>query len=201
MTIKMSTLDTYVNDPDQEIKNITSSFSQHVQLAGKDTPYRPRLVFFDFFGKKSFGIVSRSYVDQTDYISSIAEMMYTYKSLDASSCILVLDSFLIKGNKNVGSCLYCYFINDDSAHMVCLPYSYNDNQVVWDLSAQDSQSIDLKDHDHTTQQMIELLYVYSHISNSPFRFSDLLSYYSSMGYQFKSFKNLNVSYIDYSKTK
>jgi len=201
MTIKISALRSYTQDPEQEIKNITSSFSDHVKLTGKDTPYRPRLVFFDFFGEKSFGIVSRPYVDQTDYISSIAEMMYSYKSLEASACVLVLDSFLIKDGKNVGSCLYCYFIGDESAHIVCLPYSHQDDQVVWDLSAQSSESIDLKHHDGVTQQMIELLYVYSHISTPPFQFSDLLSYYSLMGYQFRSFKNLNVSYIDYSKTK
>lgn len=201
MTLKMSALQAYVDSPEQEIKNITSSFSDHVKLAGKDTPYRPRLVFFDFFNKKSFGIVSRAYVDQTDFISSVAEMMYAYKSLDASACVLVLDSFLLKDGKNIGNCLYCYFICDDSAHVVCLPYSYDNDQVVWDLSSQTSESIDLKHHDGITQQMIELLYVYSHIQNSPFQLSDLLSYYSSMGYQFKAFKNLKVSYIDYTKTK
>lgn len=201
MAIKLNSLTDYVNSPEEELKNITSSFADHVKLAGKDAIYRPRLVFFDFFGNKSFGIVARPYADQTDYMSCIAEMMYAYGALKSDACVLVLDSFLVKNNERIGSCLYCYFIGDKSANVVCLPYNYSEDQVVWDLSKQTSQEIDLKNHDGMTQQMIELLYAFSHLETPPFSLSDLLSYYSSTNYQFKAFKDLKTSYIDYTKTK
>jgi len=197
MSIVFDLLSVYCAKPEEEVKNITSSFSDHIKLVGKDTPYRSRLVFFDFFGHKLFGIASRPYVDYNDFISSIAEMMYSYKSCNANSCVLVLDSFTVDNGQNVGNALYCYFISDDSAHILHLPYSYLDDQIIWDMNSRKSEQIDLKKADISTQQMIELLYVFSHLSNIPFQFSDLLSYYSSMGYQFKSFRNLNVSYIDY----
>lgn len=200
MPIKLAALQDYVNNPEEEIKNITSSFSDHIKLVGKDTPYRPRIVFYDFFGNKSFGIAARPYADQTDYITCIAEMMYAYSALKAEACVLVLDSFITKNGQNVGSCLYCYFIGDKSANVVCLPYSYSEDQVVWDLSKQTSEEIDLKDHDGMTQQMVELLYSYSHLDKTPFSLSDLLSFYSSVNYQFRSFKNLRTSYIDYTQS-
>jgi hypothetical protein len=201
MLPKIDSLKNYVNNPEEELKNITSSFVDHVKMAGRDTSYRPRLVFFDFFGNKTFGIVARPYTDATDYMSCIAEMMYAYSALKSDACVLVLDTFLLKNNERVGSCLYCYFIGDKSAHIVCLPYSYSEDQIVWDTPQSTFQEVDLKNHDGATQQMIELLYSFSHLDQPPFSLSDLLSYYSSVNYQFKAFRKLNISYIDYTKTK
>jgi hypothetical protein len=201
MSILVNDISSYTSDAEEELKNIRSSFSDHVKLAGKDT-YRPRIVFFDFFGNKSFGIVSRPYNDHTDYVSSIAEMMYSYTSLDSNSCVLVLDSYLTKNNQNIGNCLYCYFISNKHAHVVTLPYNYTDTgDVVWDDSQDKSESIDLDDHEGINQQMVELLYAFSHVESPPFKMNELLSYYSSMGYQFRSFKDLGINYIDYSQTQ
>jgi hypothetical protein len=201
MGVNIKDIDPYVSNVEEELKNIRSSFSDHVKMAGKDS-YRPRIVFFDFFGNKTFGVVSRPYVDQTDYITCIAEMMYSYSALDASSCVLVLDSYLIKNGQNIGSCLHCYFVGDRTANVVTLPYIYNESgDVMWDESKDTSESIDLKDHDGITQQMVELLYAFSHIDTPPFKMNELLSYYSSLNYHFRSFKDLGISYIDYSQTK
>lgn len=201
MSILVNDISLYASNAEEELKNIRSSFSDHVKMAGKDT-YRPRIVFFDFFGNKSFGIVSRPYNDHTDYVSSIAEMMYSYTSLDSNSCVLVLDSYLTKNKQNIGNCLYCYFVADKKASVVCMPYSYNDNgDVVWNESEDTSDTIDLKDHEGMTQQMVELLYTFSHIDDAPFKMNELLSYYSSMNYHFRSFKELGISYIDYSQAR
>lgn len=201
MAIKYPSLQDYVNSPEEEIKNITSSFSDHVKLTN-NAAYRPRLVFFDFFGDKIFGIVARSYVDETDFKSCIAEMMYSYSAVHAEACVLVLDStYKSKDSKNVNNCLHCYFVGDKSAGVVFLPYTLNGKEVVWDTAQQSSKEIDLKDHDGVTQEMIELLYAYTHLDKPPFSINDLLSYYTSMHYQFRSFKNMNITYIDYSKSK
>lgn len=194
-----TSLKCYVEDPDIKVKSIVGSFDRHISTFGKDVSYKPRLVFFDFGGSESFGIVSRDYVDESDYVSSIAEMMYAFSALNATSCVLILDSYITKGSQ-ISNCLYCYFISDDNAHVLCLPYSYNEDsnfQIVWDVSSRTVDAVDLKDHDGVTQAMIELLYVFSHVKHSPFQLPDLLSYYSSNGYQFKAFKNLNVSYISH----
>lgn len=201
MGANLAELEKYVSNPEEELKNIRSSFGDHVKMAGKDS-YRPRIVFFDFFGNKTFGIVSRPYIDQTDYIKCIAEMMYSYRALDSSASVLVLDSYITKNNQNIGNCLYCYFVGDTTAHVICLPYSYSDDSTVsWHLDKETSESIDLKDHDGMTQQMVELLYAFSHIDTPPFKMNELLSYYSSMGYHFRSFKELGISYIDYSQSQ
>ena len=196
MEFKISQLEHFVNNPEEEIKNIRSSFGDHVKLVGTEK-YRPRIVFYNFFGDKMFGVVSRPYVDETDYYSCLAEMMYSYSALDSKSCILVLDSYLTKNNQNIGNALNCYFISSEKARIVSLPYKFEaERQVSW-LPNSEITEIDMKSYSGPYSTMLELLYSFSHLDDAPFNMTELLSYYSSMGYLFRPFKELQVNYIEY----
>jgi len=194
-----SKIKSYVSNPEEEILSIKTSFEDHVSLTGKET-YRPRIMFYNFFGDKLFGIVSRPYVDQTDYISSIAEMMYSYTALSASSAVIVLDSNITKNGSVIGNCLNAYLISSDTAHAVTLPYEHSsDNKVIWKSSEELIKEVDLNQNSTMPLEMLELSYAFSHIDEPPFSMSELLSYYTSMGFIFKPFKKLNYTYIDYSE--
>jgi len=194
-----SQIKSYVSNPEQEILSIKTSFEEHVSLAGKET-YRPRVMFYNFFGEKLFGIVSRPYVDQTDYISSIAEMMYAYAALSASSSIIVLDSNITKNGNVIGNCLNSYLISSDKAHAITIPYEHlPDNKVTWKLSEEVIKEVDMSTNSGMPSEMLELSYAFSHIDEPPFSMSELLSYYTSMGFVFKAFRKLNYTYIDYTE--
>jgi len=192
-----SQIKSYVSDPELEISSIKTSFEEHVSLAGKET-YRPRVMFYHFFGERLFGIVSRPYVDQTDYISSIAEMMYAYSALSASSAVIVLDSNITKNGNIIGNCLNVYLISSDKAHAITIPYEHiSDNKVNWKLSEEIIKEIDMSTNSGMPSEMLELSYAFSHVDDPPFSMPELLSYYTSMGFVFKPFRKLNYTYIDY----
>lgn len=194
-----SQIKSYVSDPEQEISSLKASFEEHVSLSGKET-YRPRIMFYNFFGEKLFGIVSRPYVDQTDYISSIAEMMYAYTGLSASAAIIVLDSNITKNGAVIGNCLNAYLISSDTAHALTIPYDHSsDNKVIWKSSEELIKEVDMNTNSGMPLEMLELSYAFSHIDEPPFSMSELLSYYTSMGFIFKAFKKLNYTYIDYAE--
>jgi len=194
-----SQIKTYTSEPEQEIVGIKNSFEEHVSLAGKET-YRPRVMFYNFFGEKLFGIVSRPYVDQSDYISSIAEMMYAYSALSSASAVILLDSNITKGGQVVGNCLNAYFLSNESAHAVTLPYEHApDNKVIWKASEESIKEVEMNKNTGMPQEMLELAYAFSHIDTAPFAVPELLSYYTSMGFVFRAFKTLGYTYIDYTE--
>ncbi len=199
MSNKYSQINSYVSNSEEEITGIKTSFEEHVSLAGKET-YRPRVMYYNFFGNKIFGIVSRPYVDQTDYISSLAEMMYAYSALTASSAAILLDSNITKGGQIVGNCLNAYFVSNESAHAVTLPYEHApDNKVIWKTSEETIKEVDMSKNTGMPQEMLELAYAFSHVDDSPFSMPELLSYYTSMGFVFRAFKTLGYTYIDYTE--
>jgi len=199
MTIDIDVLKYYCSDPKQEINDLKESFSQIINLSGPSS-YRPRLALFDKSSERIFAIAARPYVDATDFKSTIAEMLYSYSAFSAHSCILVLDSN-INTPTCTTDCLNVYLMSDEYCHVMQLLYEVVDNTVVWNESDIRLESIDLKDHQSVSQEMVETMYIYTHLDKSPFLSRELLSYYSSSNYQFRSFKDLNISYVDFSTPK
>lgn len=188
-------LESFCIEPKQEISDIKKSYEQHLLLNTGKT-YRPTLVLFDYFRIKIFGISCRNYIDEKDFFVSISEMLYSYSSFYASSCILVLDSNNKINDQTTGS-LVVYFVSDDMCVILNLHYRQNqDNTIQWVDQFSTSEQIDLKSKQSPVNKIIELLFVYTHI-DPPFAKDQILSYYSLKKYKFKPFKNLNTSYINY----
>ena len=182
-------------EPKQEISNIKKSYEEHLALNNNKT-YKPRLVLFDYFRTKKFVISSKDYVDEQDFFVSISEMLHSYSAFYAASCILVLDSNN-KVNEHTTGSLVVYFVSDDICAILSLYYRQNqDNTIEWIDQLNTCEQIELKSKDTHINKVVELLFVYTHI-DPPFTKNQLLSYYSVKKYKFKSFKNLNTSYINY----
>lgn len=182
-------------EPKQEISNIKKSYEEHLALNNNKT-YKPRLVLFDYFRTKKFAISSKDYVDEQDFFVSISEMLHSYSAFYAASCILVLDSNN-KVNEHTTGSLVVYFVSDDICAILSLYYRQNqDNTIEWIDQLNTCEQIELKSKDTHINKVVELLFVYTHI-DPPFTKNQLLSYYSVKKYKFKSFKNLNTSYINY----
>lgn len=191
-----SYLERFCVQPQEEIENIKKSFEEHVSLAGQ-VSYRPKVMLFDFIGNKKFGISSKPYETEKDFYVTISEMMYSYTSFYAKSCILVLDSNSKTHDDSSGS-LVIYFANDEAAAVYKHEYRYTDtNSIVWVEPKNAFEEIDLKDKTYGNR-IIEILFVHTHLENPPFTQQEILSYYSMKGYNFRSFKDLSVSYLDYS---
>ena len=196
-SINYTDLAVYCKKPKDEIANIRNSFSEHILLADKQT-FRPKAVFFDYLGNKKFGLSSRPYNDVDDLYTVVSEMMYAYSGFDANSSILVLDSNLNDDGQDSSGALVIYFVSSENACSLKLYYKYlSDNTVEWLQSKDVYEEIDTKSKD-STNRIIEVLFVHSHLDTAPFTKAELLSYYSMKGYNFRSFKDLKTSYLDYS---
>ena len=202
MTIKINELEHYCNSPEIQLKNVQDAFEQIMSLTEDSYPsYRPRLAVFDDSLDLTFAIAARPYDGASDYKSTIAEMLYSFQALDAHSCILVLDSH-VKDDDNsvIGDCLNLYFMSSINCHVVQLMYTIEDGDITWHDDRHRFSQIDLKDHDSVSQEMIELLFVFTHLDNPPFSSEELFSFYSAQNYQFRSFKDLNITYVDFLNT-
>lgn len=189
-------LEQFCKEPELEVQNIKSSFEQYYSLSGRDT-YKPKLILFDNFQNKKFGVSSREYVDQEDFFISISEMLYSYSAFNAGSCIMVLDSSTVKYQDSSGS-LITYFASEDSAAVLHQEYRYvDDANIEWRTPDEEYKEIDIKTGD-ATNKIVEMLFVYTHLESAPFSPSELLSYYSMKNYSFRPFKDLQTSYLDYS---
>ena len=92
-----------------------------------------------------------------------------------------------------------WYLSITACTLLQLHVYYNQNQdntLEWIDKFDTCEQIDLKSKNSSINKIIELLFVYTHI-NPPFTKDQLLSYYSVKKYKFKSFKNLNTSYINY----
>jgi hypothetical protein len=196
MSSQFDKLTHYCSDPKKEIDDLKDSFSQIISLSGPSS-YRPRLALFDKSLSRVFAVAARPYVDASDFKATVAEMLYSYSAFHAESCILVLDSNIVT-DSSTKDCLNLYFMSNEYCHVVQLIYQIEDNNVLWDDSDIRIDSIDLKEHDYVSQEMVETMYIYTHLDDSPFLPKELLSYYSFANYQFRTFKELNISYVDFS---
>jgi len=200
MTIKINELEHYCNSPEVQLKNVQDAFEQIMSFSEDDQypVYRPRLAVFDNSLELTFAIAARPYDGASDYKATIAEMLYSFQALEAHSCILVLDSH-VKDNDDslIGDCLNLYFMSSIYCHVVQLMYSIADGDITWHDDQYRFSQIDLKDHESVSQEMIEMLFVFTHLDNAPFTPQELFSFYSSQNYQFRSFKDLNINYVDF----
>lgn len=197
MTIKLDELEHYCSLPEEQLNNIQYAFQQVVSLSEGSPVYRPRLALFNADKELIFSISSKDYNGATQYKSSIAEMLYSYSAFNSHACILVLDSQVTEADTVVGDCLNLYFISSTSCHLVQLMYQVSGSEVTWLIDKHRFSSIDLKDHDTVSHEMVEMLFVFTHLESSPFQVRELLSYYSYNNYQFRTFKNFQMSYVDF----
>ena len=205
LPINYKILENFCNEPEQEVQNIKSSFDKHVELAEGST-FRPKLMLFDYFKNKKFGLSSRQYVDLTDLYATVSEMMYSFSALSAYSCVLVLDTNLNTSDDSQQGgptgALVVYFASEDHAIVIKLYYSINESNVVtWFTNKDSFDEItieSLADESYRNNKILELLFIHTHIDSAPFSQPELLSYYSLKGYNFKPFRDLKTSYMDFS---
>lgn len=197
MIIDTKELESYCINPAEEIINIKELFAQIISLNPDNPTCKPRLALFDKHKKRIFAIAARDYSNATDFKSVIAEMLQSYATLNADSCILILDSHIKENDTITSDCLNVYFMSFDSCHCLQLLYTTDNGNVTWYDDSHRLKQIDLTDHESISQEMIEILFVFTHTKTATFSSRELLSYYTTCGYQFRSFKNLNVSYVDF----
>lgn len=166
-----------------EIVTLQSTFEN---LILKESVVQPFLVSYDDTKKKNFVAFVRESLkdDPKDYYSAISSLMFANV---ASMSTLFTFTVHTKSNqyfnpskvlplKNLES-IVVFVVDDNRAFAVELPYSINDGKVMW---SSDYNAFNIGGFN---DPMIECLFIFSHIDESPFVYIDVLKYLSENGYQ------------------
>jgi hypothetical protein len=135
-----------------------------------------------------FVIESRPYGDKTDMYACFAEMLYSFRSLDATSFVMTVDTKLTStdsDNQKIDALLLT-FATRESACVVVLPYKITStNEVLWDNEKFSIAPLNSESNNYSGG-LTDLYFIMSHIESSPFAFNTLVNYYSFRDFPFKT---------------
>ena len=175
------------NDPEKEVKNIQGTFEACIQKHGPDS-FSPMLILFDPASAPMFVIEARPYGDKTDMYACFAEMLYSFRSLDASSLLMAVDTKLtpIDSNNQKIDALLLTFATRESACVIVLPYKITSaNEVIWNNEEFNIAPLN-SENDNYSGGLTDLYFIMSHIESSPFAFNTLVNYYSFRDFPFQT---------------
>ena len=180
----------HLKDVELEIEAIKHSFSNTIKQLGPNS-YKPFAVFFSDPETKSFVISSRNILDEKDYYTAISEMLFTYSSTDSEALLFALDaSKQISGvDRDV---LEVYMACDHFCNIYTMPYELtSDNTVVWLENQFSTSEIEKLDQTYDTTssieatiEIIEALFLHTHMNNTLFDMTKLKSYFDTNGFEY-----------------
>jgi hypothetical protein len=172
-------------DPEKEIKNIQGTFEACIKKNGHDS-FSPMLILFDSSSLPMFVVESRPYGDKTDMYSAFAEMLYSFRAIEATSFVMTVDTklTLMDNDQEKVDALVLTFATRESACVVVLPYRITStHEVIW--NNEDFHIAPLtSESNNYSGGLTDLYFIMSHIESSPFSFNTLVNYYSFRDFPF-----------------
>ena len=170
-----------------EIEAIKHTF----QKTTEENPnsFKPFAVFFKDRDTKSFICSCREILDEEDYYVAISEMLFAYSAIEAHAVLLAIEI-----SKTINQIKYdvleVYMGFDDYCVIYTMPYTLENNSVVWNDMLSDSFTIekmekafDTSSNMESSIQIIESLYLHSHQDRSSFQLYQLISFFNSAGFE------------------
>ena len=180
----------HLNDIELELEAIKHSFSNTIKEHGPSS-YKPFAVFFSDSETKSFVINCRNIVDEKDYYTAISEMLFAYSSTQAQVILFALDA-----NKQIGGIdrdvLEVYMACDHFCNIYSMPYELSsDNTVTWLDHLFSTSEIEKLDQTYDTTssiaatvEILEALFLHTHMTNVLFDIVKLKSYFDINGFEY-----------------
>lgn len=173
-------------NPEKEIATIQKSFEDCIKENGPET-YNTMLAIYDYDSNPMFALEARPYTSKKDMYTCYAEMLYSFRALEGHSFMMSNDVTInndpsTSASLNPEDCLLLNFASRTSSCIVIMPYKIDsDNNVIWKhdqfniasmLGSDELTNLDSSD------TLVELFYIMSHVKESPFPFNTLINYYS-----------------------
>jgi len=146
----------------------------------------PFVASFDGSNKKNFVCYTRDCIkdDPQDYYSSISALMFAASAASSSVTMLAVhpatnpyfnpqNALPIYSKES----LVVFLASDSQAYGCEIQYTKENNRLIW------SENILSFDIIGKVDPIVECLFIYSHIDDSPFSYLDMLKYLSESGYR------------------
>lgn len=174
-------------------KELTLTKLLFEKMHEQNLEYSPMTVFFSNASERS---VVCSIAPETDYnnlIVRFSEVLFLYSALQAH-CVFVsyLDTY-----ESSSPCLRIYLLSNTKAWRITFNYSVDaDNRITWlDDISESFTDIELTPSLH---ELATVLFMHTHIDNSPFTSAEVLSYLSTLSCSIKLLGSKPLSYYDFS---
>lgn len=182
----------HIEDIELELSAIQHSFARTVEA--QPNSYKPFAIFFSDSQTKTIALASRDVKDETDYFTAISEMLFAFTSLEAEAVMLAIDA-----TKNADTqpqdLLEVYVACNHFCVVYNMPYNKSeDNKIIWLEDKFATYTIDKleKVYDtsgdlHATLEIIEALYLHTHLNAKLFDQTRMLSFLKSNNYEYHFF--------------
>ena len=158
--------------------------------------YRPMVTFFKFPDVRQCAVVPNPQVEFTDTLARIAEALYLYPALDSSYAVVSLLSELHDDDNNkTAECLNVFVLEEDSAHMINMPYTVSDKNVNWLYDKFSSVNVSNHEYEGISKEMINMFYMFTHLEHPLYTVQEVLSFLGISGAGVHVFPGVNVSYF------
>lgn len=146
----------------------------------------PFVASFDNSSKKNFVCYTRDCIsnDPHDYYSSISSLLFASVAAESSCTLLAIHPATNPyfNPQNVipvysKESLVVFLVSDSEAYGCEIQYTKENGRLIW------SENINSFDIRGLVDPIIECLFVFSHIEDSPFSYIDMLKYLSESGYR------------------
>lgn len=168
------------NEPAAEIWKIMKTFEATSEKNGPDT-FTQMLVLLDSDYEPMVVLEPRPYTSHDDMYSAFVEMLFSYSSYQASAMIFVSDVKMTNvQTQEKRDALSVNFINSSAAGVVNMPYTAEDNKVIWHIDEFASFGMEDAPADKYSLSGVlsEMFYIMSHINQSIFPMNTLINYYN-----------------------
>lgn len=164
-----------------EIVAFQTTFAKQIE---QGINLKPMLVAFDSNNRKHIVSFIRDYDhnNQEDFYAAVSELLFIVPALKSKVFILVIDR---NSNKyfdtekvypfSYTNSVVAFVVNEEIAIATEVEYNYIDNKVQWTDNLTYFQIVDIKDI------FVEMMFVYSHVDESPFSYPEILNFLSKNG--------------------
>ena len=188
----------------QEIKNICPVIYEELLVLRAtleenilhDCDYNPMITFFRSPDVRQIAIVPKPESEFSDTLARFAETLYLYSALNCTYAVISLSSELHDENQNKTSeCMNVFLLEEDSAHMINMPYTLSGRTVNWLYDKFYSVNVSNHEYDGISKEMINMFYMFTHLEHPLYSVQELLSFLGMSGAGVHVFPGFNISYF------
>lgn len=174
-------------------KEITLTKFLFEKLHESNLEYSPMSVFFSSSSERSVACTIPPQSSYDELTVRLSEVLFLYSALKAH-CVFVsyVDTY-----ESSSPSLIMYLVSDTKCwRMTFNYYINNDNKVIW--TEEKSESLADVELTPSLHELATVLFMHTHIDNSPFTSSEVLSYLSTLSCAIKIMGSQPLSYYDFS---
>ena len=181
---------------EQELSVLRSVLEETV-AAGKS--FCPMLTFFDSPTTRKIAVATKIHQDFGDTLSEISAALFLYSSINAHHATLCLHSDIQDddGDK-LSEAINLFLVSEDYGFMITMQYTVSNNTVTWLYDNFECISIVDAPFTGVSKEMVNMLFMHSHLEKPVYTVNELLSYLSYIDVDIHQFGDSPTLYYNMS---